>query len=108
MFTGGICVEVGYIKILSFCSTNTAPAVTMSLLSSVGFVSLYFASSWLCSDTCAPAVNQGKNPATARTAIFIRIGSMAFIENFSLGIASPAVFFGNCGTRSLRLRLETR
>ena len=31
----------------------------MSLLSSVGLVSVYFASSWLCSEPCAPAANHG-------------------------------------------------
>src|ERR1700683_4722266 len=92
---------------LSFCSTSTAPAVTMSLLSSVGWVSVYFASSWLGNEPCAPAVNHGKIPATARMAICIRIGSLAFIEKFSLGVVSPAMFYGNSESRCLRFLLRT-
>jgi len=37
-------------------------------------------------------VNHGKIAATARTAICIRIETLAFIDNFSSGVAGPAAF----------------
>src|SRR5208282_6939543 len=48
MFWGGTWVVVGYMINLSFSRIRMAPAVTISVLSSVGFVRAYCASSFFC------------------------------------------------------------